>query len=641
MQRSEGENMDAFTILEFNKIREKLKDYALTDIAKSECMELVPFLDEIEVRARLRETTEARMILDRYGNPPLVTLSGVKELLDTAKQEGCLLPEQLEQIEITLTAVQRLKDFLCRAKSLSLSLPYYELELDSIEEVREEIRQKIRGGRVDDYATKNLHDIRTEIERIDQKMRMKAEAVLKANKECLADQFITNKNGRICVPVKRDYKFRIPGTVIEKSSTGATLFIEPAAVTKYGEELQLLKIDEENEERRILYTLTAMVADHEESFKQNVHIMEKLDFMFAKGKLSAELLAIEPNINTERRIVIRDGRHPLMDPKICVPLNFETEEGIRGTIITGPNTGGKTVAIKTVGLHSIMAQSGLHVPAKDADLCMNNQVLCDVGDGQDITQNLSTFSSHITNVLAILKKATRDSLVILDELGSGTDPTEGMGIAIAILEELRKSGCLFLATTHYPEVKEYAEKTKEVRNARMAFDRNSLKPLYRLEIGAAGESCAFYIAKRLGMPATMLACASKAAYGSETLEFMADTEELTHEHAPSIRKKKEAQKRQTKAEQFNRGDSVMLYPDRKIGIVCQTTNEKGVLQIQLQDKKIWVNYKRIKKIVPAEELYPEDYDFSIIFESAKTRKIKHDMERKYCEGVILEEISDK
>ncbi|MBE5961613.1 MAG: DNA mismatch repair protein MutS [Lachnospiraceae bacterium] len=633
--------MDAFTILEFDKIREKLRDYALTETAKDQCMNLAPFLEEMEVRARLRETSEARMILDQYGNPPLTALSGVKEVLNTAKQEGCLLPEQLEQIEITLTAVQRLKDFLCRAKSMQLSLPYYELELNSMAEIREEIRQKIRAGRVDDYATKQLHDIRAEIERIDQKMRMKADSILKANKECLADQFITTKNGRICIPVKRDYKFRIPGTVVEKSSTGATLFIEPAAVTKYGEERQLLKIDEENEEKRILYILTAMVADQAEGFDQNMHIMEKLDFIFAKGKLSAELSAIEPDINTERRIVIKDGRHPLMNPEICVPLNFETEEGIRGTIITGPNTGGKTVAIKTVGLHSIMAQSGLHVPAIKADLCMNNQVMCDVGDGQDITQNLSTFSSHITNVLAILKKATPDSLVILDELGSGTDPTEGMGIAIAILEELRKCGCLFLATTHYPEVKEYAEKTKEVRNARMAFDRNTLKPLYRLEIGAAGESCAFYIAKRLGMPEVMLACASKAAYGKEELPFMTEVKELKHEHAPSIKKQKETAKRQIAAEQFSRGDSVMIYPDKKIGIVCQTANEKGVLQVQLQGKKIWINHKRIKQIVPADKLYPSDYDFSIIFDSPQTRKIRHDMERKYCEDLVLEESSDK
>lgn len=627
----------SFQILEFHKILNKLEEYAYTENAKEEIRNLEPFMAERDVLAKQRETTEARIILDKMGNPPLVSLSGVEELLVIADKEGCLTAEQLEYIAITLTAVRRLKDFLCRCKILELSLPYYEVELDSLDELREELNNKIRNNRVDDYASKLLKDLRSDIERLDNKMRMKAESILKANKDCLSDQFITIRNGRICLPVKKDCKFKISGSVIDKSSTGSTLFVEPTAVASMNEELQGLKIEEENEERRILYTLTTMVADQILVFLQNTKIMEKLDFIFAKGKLSVELDGKAPHINTDRIIKIVNGKHPLMDKNICVPLNFNLGGNTNGVIITGPNTGGKTVSIKTVGLHCVMAQCGLHIPCDEADICLNNQVLCDIGDGQNISENLSTFSAHITNVLDILKKAGKDSLVIMDELGSGTDPTEGMGIAIAILEELRKSNCLFLVTTHYPEVKNFAENKEGILNARMTFDRETLKPLYQLEIGEAGESCALYIAKRLGMPNGMLRNASMAAYGTEELEFLdlSKEEEVHHESAPIIHKKKEKKNQQNITEKFNLGDSVMVLPDKKIGIVCEKVNDKGVLRVQLQDKKIWINHKRVKLHVAAKELYPEDYDFSIIFDTVENRKARHMMDRKYCDDLEI------
>lgn len=334
---------------------------------------------------------------------------------------------------------------------------------------------------------------------------------------------------------------------------------------------------------------------------------------------------------------MKNARHPLMDQTVCVPLNFEMGNGINGVIITGPNTGGKTVAIKTVGMNCFMAQCGLHVPCEEAEICMNNQILCDIGDGQNMSENLSTFSAHITNILAILKKTGRESLVILDELGSGTDPAEGMGIAIAVLEELRRSGALYLVTTHYPEVKNYAEKAEGIINARMSFDRESLRPLYQLEIGKAGESCALYIARKLGMPGSMLKCASEAAYGENTQEFLEvdAAEALVQERTAGVKKKKILKNNQKQAEVFQLGDSVMVYPDKKIGIVCQTADEKGVLRVQMRDKKIWINHKRIKLHVAAEELYPEDYDFSIVFDTVEERKARHQMGRKHVAEMEL------
>ena len=634
-------------MLEFEKIIQKLEESVYSEGAKEKVRNLAPMLKETEVKARLKETTEARLLIEKCGNPPLTDQEGIESYMEAAQRGECLSPEQLEKIAINLTAVRRLKDYLCRGKSYELSLPYYEENLDALDEVREELNDKIRGGRVDDYASKLLKSLREGIDRQEAKMREKADSVIRANKECMSDSFSTIRNGRICVPVKKEYKFRISGSVIDKSSTGNTLFIEPAAAARIYEELQEMKIDEENEERRILYTLTAMLSDKAEIIRENTRVTEKLDFIFGKGKLSLLMDGTEPVINTRRRIQITNGRHPLMNREVSVPLNFKMGNGINGVIITGPNTGGKTVAIKTVALNCLMAQCGLHVSCEKAEICLNNQILCDIGDGQNLSENLSTFSAHITNVLDILRKANEESLVIMDELGSGTDPTEGMGIAIAILEELKKSGALYLVTTHYPEVKSYAEREESVVNARMTFDKESLKPLYRMVIGEAGESCALYIAKKLGMPGGMLKRAAQAAYGTEITvaknageafedNFSEDIpEELIKERTAHISRQKSSGSANELTDKFQIGDSVMIYPDKKLGIVCEKVNEKGVLRVQLPNKKIYINHKRVKLHVKAQELYPEDYDFSIIFETVENRKARHQMERKYVEDLEI------
>lgn len=616
-------------LIEFDRIKEQLEAYCITEAAREKFRVLEPSLNEREVTTWLRETTEAKLLIEKGGNPPITEMQDVDNYMQTAKQGGCLTAEQLEKVATVLSAVRRLKEYLAALKGCEVSLAYYEENLEPLNEVQDEIHEKIRGGRVDDYASKNLRNIRAEIEETERKMRERADTVLKNNKNCMSDSFSTFRNGHICVPVKKECKFQISGSVIDKSSTGNTLFIEPTVVAKYFEKLQLLRIDEENEELQILYTLTAMLADAQEVMAENRRMVEKLDFVFAKGKLSFDYDGVLPEITTERKIELHQGRHPLMDKRVNVPLDFKLGDGVNGVVITGPNTGGKTVAIKTVALNCMMAQCGLHVAAKSAVICLNNAILCDIGDGQDISQNLSTFSSHIVNVLEILRKADKDSLVIMDELGSGTDPTEGMGIAVAILKELKKSGAFYLVTTHYPEVKHYAEQEEGVINARMTFDKVSLKPLYQLVIGEAGESCAFYIAERLGMPAAMLREAAKAAYGEEAKYVSTtNTEELERTKGRKIQKRKKTSKQQTEAMRFNLGDSVMIFPDKQIGIVCKTANDKGVLQVQLRGKRIYINYKRVKLMVAAKELYPEDYDFSVIFDSVELRKTRHHTARK-------------
>lgn len=623
--------------IEFDKIKESWKALAVTDFAKKMIAEVSCYLVEGELRKHLRDTTNSRLLMEKLGTPPLQNVAEAKEILTIAEKGDCLTPYQLERIEKVLVAVRRLKDYLDRGKQYENPLAYYEENLDAVETLREEICRQIRNGAVDDYASKELKQIRADIVRCQEQMKQKAEQLMRANKECMADSYCTTRNGRICVPVKKEYKFKISGTVVDKSATGNTFFIEPVSVAKYYEELQLLRISEENEVYRILYTLTAMVAESISQMNENIRVMEKLDFIFSKGKLSLDMDAVEPAINTKRRIILKDARHPLMDRVINVPLQFEIGEQARGIIITGPNTGGKTVAIKTVMLSCIMAQCGLHVACKEADICMNSSYLCDIGDGQDITENLSTFSAHIKNVLEVLREVNRDSLVIMDEMGSGTDPTEGMGIAIAILEELRKSDCLFLVTTHYPEVKEYADKTQDIINARMTFDKETLKPTYQMIIGEAGESCAFYIADRLGMPNEMLKMAVRAAYGEAAVEnyhFQSQKNIVQKQDVHKITKVKKTSPKTDLSTKYCLGDSVMIFPDKKIGIVCEPVNEKGVLRVQLPDKKIWINHKRVKLHVAAEQLYPADYDFSIIFETVENRKLKHDMERKYTEEIL-------
>ncbi len=638
--------------IEFDKIKNIWAELAVTGYAK-ECIESADIiLDERELRKAISDTTNSREMIEKLGNPPVQNVTEIREILVIAEKGDCLTPYQLERVEKVLTAVDRLIDYLRRGKQFDNPLAYYDENLNPLDELKNEIVRQIRNEMVEDRATKELFDIRNRILILEDTMKQKAEQIIRSNKECMADSYYTMRNGRVCVPVKKEYKFKIPGSVIDKSATGNTLFIEPLGVAKCFEELQLMRIEEDNEVHRILYILSAMVADCIPKIEENIKMIEKMDFVFSKGKLSLDLDCREPAINLERRIRLVKARHPLMDKQINVPLDFsigeknDSGEMVRGILITGPNTGGKTVSMKTVMLNCYMAQCGLHVTCEEADICMNSAYLSDIGDGQNLSENLSTFSAHIKNVMDILGSIDKESFVIMDELGSGTDPAEGMGIAVAILEELRKSGANFLVTTHYPEVKDYAARTEHIVNARMTFDKETLQPTYKMVIGEAGESCAFYIAERLGMPQEMLTVAIEAAYGKDAVqdyEFSSAKAEVECENVKKNNKYKDVKKitktkkSHTKSaitEKYSIGDSVMVYPERKIGIVCEPVNEKGILRVQVAGKKIFINHKRVKLHVKSEELYPEEYDFSIIFDSVKNRKVRHDMSRKYTNEVI-------
>lgn len=700
-------NKKMYTTLEFDKVLSMLEDLALSNNAKKRILKLEPFLSESEVHRHLNETSEAKAIIENCGTPPLSAMSDLDKSLSLLGKGAILMPEQLVNIALFITCSRRLKSYLHRAESLSTSVATYGNSIYDLSDIENEINRTIRGNLIDDKATPALADIRRKIFNAGVSIKSKLDSLLRNNKNWFSEGFVSMRNGHYTLPVKKEYKSQVSGTVIDISQSGSTYFIEPSSARRFQEELNLLMIEEENEVRRILYTLTALVEENLQAIQINIEAMECLDFIFAKAKLSISMKAIAIPISTERRIEIVKGRHPLLKAQNIVPLDFKIGGDIKGVVITGPNTGGKTVALKTIGLLSIMAQSGLHVPAQGGCLTMNNYVLADIGDGQSITENLSTFSSHMTNLISILKVADDQSLVLLDELGSGTDPAEGMGLAVAIIEELVKMDCLFVATTHYPEIKEFAKSKAGLVNARMAFDLQSLMPLYQLEIGEAGESCALYIAKRLGLSQTIIDRAQIAAYGSNlnssgnpssssntevsttnavgssaktgvgtinAVGSSAKTEVSTTNavgnssntegssilqtssnpspvhSAPSSNSG--ASERRIKPNQalpllvtdrsskYNIGDSVMVFPHKMIGIVYQCENERGEIGVQIKGKKVMISHKRLKLHVSASELYPEDYDFSIIFDSVENRRKRHTLERKHDPNIIVE-INDK
>ena len=638
--------MNHFKTLEFDVILHHLSDCAVSSVAKERCKAITPAESIAEALRLTVQTTEAKKIIEQAGSPPIASMADLEKIIGLINADAMLIPQHIENVVTFLASCNRMRAYLKRAESTETDIAFYGNSMIDQSDLEEEINRCLHNGQIDDRATPRLHDLRRSIDRKGEQIKSKIESLLQKNKQYCVDGFVAIRNSRYTMPVKRDYKNKIPGILVEMSNTGGTCFIEPSAISKLQDELSILKIEENNEVRTILYTLTALIHEDLASIKMNMEAMETLDFVFAKAKLSISMKATQIRLTEDREIRLLSARHPLLrneQDNPPVPLNFALGNGTKGIVITGPNTGGKTVAIKTVGLISLMAQSGLHVPADErSSVCIFDSVWCDIGDGQSITQNLSTFSSHMTNIIGILEKTTEQSLILFDELGSGTDPAEGMGIATAILEELLAKKCLFTVTTHYPEIKEFAARTQGVINARMAFDRESLMPLYRLEIGEAGESCALHIAERLGMPVHLLKRAREITYSGIPSAPYSEPQESTIIEVIPLELKEEPKKDIPipRSQKFNIGDSVTVFPQKDIGIVYQRANSTGEIGVQIKGKKLLVNHRRIKLRIAAAELYPDDYDFSIIFDTVENRKARHLMSRKHVAGNTVVELKD-
>ncbi|MDF2881384.1 MAG: hypothetical protein K0R54_1941 [Clostridiaceae bacterium] len=651
-------NKNTIEVLEFDEIKETLKGYALSDMAKDMMDKLEPYIDVNVIERYMKETDEARVILNRSSSIPLHSLTGIKNIKDKLGKAMNLLPEELESIWGLLREGKKLKRFMMNKENEAPTISTYALSLYELDDIADEIERRIAQGRVIDKASTELSRIRKKIAIMEDRVKNKLESVLKNPKyrDYLQDNLVSMRNGRYVIPIKSQYKNVLNGNIHDSSSSGSTVFIEPSEVKKAQDELNILRIAEEKEVYKILSALTAMVENNERELSINIETMAYYDFIFAKAKYSKAIDGRSVKFNRDNRISINKGTHPLLG-RNAVPLDFNIGEDYRALVITGPNTGGKTVALKTVALLTMMAQSGLHVPVGEgSEFAVFVDILVDIGDGQSIEQNLSTFSSHIKNIISIMECSDKYTLVIVDEIGAGTDPGEGMGIATAVLEEVYKRGATIIATTHYSEIKDFAEKTEGFKNGCMEFDVNLLKPTYKLKIGKAGESNAFLIALRLGINKEIIERAHEITYkekkkyldyNSEIIEKSIVDMNAINNHEEGIKKLQASEKNKKIAEKqkeeprFKLGDNVYVSTMGRTGIVCELENSKGDLGVMVMQKKFIINHKRLSLYIETKELYPEDYDFDIVFETKENRKKNHIMSKRHVEGLKIERNEDE
>lgn len=507
-------NQKALETLEYKKIIAQLKREMGSAASAKLADELTPLTSEKIIKEELRSTTEAVDLIVRKGPLPTGGLYDIREALLLAKKGGSLTMRQLLEVQNVLGISSEVVAFM--HDDALPELKYIGEMVDLIVEFtaleKEISRCILTEDEMADNASPKLKDIRRSIHQQNQAIKNKLSRIItsSSNKTYLQDAIVTMRDGRYVIPVKQEYRSFFPGMVHDQSKGGATIFIEPQGVVELNNKLRELEVEEQLEIARILAELSSRVAEHYREIRSNLELLIKLDFIMAKGKLSCKMHASEPKIDADGELGLISARHPLIEYKKAVPVDIRIGGDYRTLIITGPNTGGKTVSLKTAGLLVMMAQSGLHIPASHAStLPIFGEVFADIGDEQSIEQSLSTFSSHMKNIVSIIDKASYDSLVLVDELGAGTDPTEGAALAIAILERFYDSGALTMATTHYNELKKYALATSGVENAAMEFDVETLTPTYRLLIGVPGKSNAFEISKKLGLSESVIERASE------------------------------------------------------------------------------------------------------------------------------------
>ena len=507
-------NQKALKTLEFDKIIHILTAHAASEGAKEMCRKLVPYDNINDVERAQRETADALRRVYRKGS---VSFGGIRDIRGSLKRleiGGILGMGELLQIMSLLETAGKIQQYGQREAddtsrdSLDESFEF----LDPVPTLASEIRRCILADdEMSDDASSALLQIRRSMRQMNDKVHNTLNSMVNGSaRSYLQDPVVTMRDDRYCLPVKAEHRSQVPGMIHDQSSTGSTLFIEPMAVIKLNNDFKELLMKEQQEIEKILSVLSEKAAAVTEILAEDYRILTALDFIFARAMMAKDMKATRPIFNTERQIHIKDGRHPLLDPKKAVPITVRLGDDFDLLIITGPNTGGKTVSLKTVGLFTLMGQAGLHIPAFEGSrLAVFDQVYADIGDEQSIEQSLSTFSSHMTTIVSILKEVTLNSLVLFDELGAGTDPTEGAALATAILDHLHRQGIRAMATTHYSELKVYALSTEGVENACCEFDVESLRPTYRLLIGIPGKSNAFAISSRLGLEDFLIEDAKK------------------------------------------------------------------------------------------------------------------------------------
>ncbi|WP_035286482.1 endonuclease MutS2 [Brevibacillus massiliensis] len=543
--------------LEYDKVIALLVDKASSLLGKERAGNARPFTNIEEVRLALQATDEASTVLRVKGSVPLGGIRDIRGPIQRARLGSILSPSELLDVASTIFSGRRLKQFLLDV-SQTEPLPLLQALAENIEGLREietEIRRCIdENGEIVDSASPELRSIRQEIRGLEARVRERLEQMIRSSsyQKMLMENIITIRGDRYVIPVKQEYRHVFGGIVHDQSASGATLFIEPEAIVSMNNKLRESRLKEEREIERILLALTNRVAEVMEPLQGNIEALAELDFIFARALLSVAMKATSPRLNDQGFIRLRKARHPLIAQDIVVPIDVELGGSYTAIVITGPNTGGKTVSIKTIGLLSLMAMSGLHIPAEEeSEVAVFSSVYADIGDEQSIEQSLSTFSSHLTNIIRILSQIDERSLVLFDELGAGTDPTEGAALAMAILDHVVQRGARLVATTHYSELKAYAYNRDGVINASVEFDVQTLRPTYRLLIGVPGRSNAFAIAKRLGLPEEIIE-AARSSISEEENQVESMIASLERNTKKAERERREAEQLRREAEELRK-----------------------------------------------------------------------------------------
>ncbi|WP_195515886.1 endonuclease MutS2 [Paraclostridium bifermentans] len=614
--------MDIMTLekLNYNELKEVVKGYCVSGLGKALIDKLEPSSNLKIVNRRLDETSEGRRLIDASYHIPLVGIFNVLPYIDKIEKGSSLDPEDLAIMSDFLRGCRKVKSFIKDKEGYAPTLSSYGESITDLSFIEEEINRCIRGSIVDSNSSRELKKIRRGIDECENKIKEKLDRFLKnsENKQYIQEFFISKRNGRYTIPIKASYKNYVQGTIIESSSKGTTVFMEPSTVSKYTSELAILKAEESVEEYKILGMLTELINEKIREVKINIEVIAEYDMIWAKAKYSNDIDGIKPELNEHGYIKIVNGKYPLI--KNPVPLNFEIGDDYRTLIITGPNAGGKTVVLKTVGILTLAVQSGFHIPAEEGtEISVFNKIFVDIGDNQSIENALSTFSSHVKNLAGIIKESSKSTLLLFDEIGSGTEPNEGAALAIAILEELYHKGCITIATTHYGEIKNFSQEHTDFENAAMEFKKDTLEPLYKLHIGKSGDSNALYISKKMGISDSIIERTRKYI---ETKKYNYDVI-----NSSKVIKKKEEVEEVNLKYNYCMGDKVLLLDNNESAIVYKELDELNNLTVFYKKEFIKVNYKRVKLELTASELYPEGYDLNQIFISYKERKLEHDIIR--------------
>ncbi|KZE07539.1 mannonate oxidoreductase [Bacillus mycoides] len=614
-------NTMTFEKLQYNELMEIVKSYCVSGLGKELLNKLEPSTSIKVVRNRLNETTEARAIVDAEGHVPFFGISNIASTIQKLEKGMILDPAELVSVSDFLRGCRKIKKFMLDKEFFAPVLASYANSMTEFKSIEEEINFSIKGNSIDAAASKELKRIRNNIDSVDGKIKERLTKFLNssANKKYIQEFFISKKDDRYTIPIKSSYKNQVAGSIVEASAKGSTVFIEPHTVTKLNAELAGLKAEEAMEEYQILATLSGMVLENIYHIKINMELISQYDMVFAKAKFSKSIDGIEPKLNDHGYIHLVNCKHPLLSGKV-VPLHFEIGQNYRSLIITGPNAGGKTIVLKTIGLLTLATMSGLHIAGdKETEIAIFENIFVDIGDNQSIENALSTFSSHMKNLSEIMRMSNNNTLLLFDEIGSGTEPNEGAALAISILEEFYLSGCITIASTHYGEIKRFSEMHGDFMNAAMQFNSETLEPLYKLVIGKSGESNALWIANKMNVKEHVLQRAK---------EYMGNKEYAIEKvNESKIRKPKFVQEKRENDYEYKIGDRVNLLDHNDFGIVYKEKDNFYNVVVYYNGEFVEVNVKRITLEVAAKELYPEGYDLNTLFVDYKERKMQHDMER--------------